>query len=64
MLNFFSTFFSKFFINSQFFPYAQFTSSAKVHETNSELEHVHAQSTDFRKTSDLMKQIEKVSEPY
>ena len=44
--------------------YAQVTSPAKVYEKNSETEHVIVQSTEFQKTSDLIKQMEDLIETY
>ena len=43
---------------------AQVTSSAKVYETISGIEHVNAQELKFKKTFDLTKQNEELIEPY
>ena len=43
---------------SQSVSYAQVTSSAKINENNSKIEHVNAQSTEFLKTFHLINQIE------
>ena len=48
---------------SQSVSYNEVTSSANVYEKNSEIEYVNAQSTEFQKTFDVIKQIEKLTEP-
>ena len=50
--------------NTQSVSYAQVTSSAKVYENNSEIDHVTAQSIEFHKTFDPIKQTEKMVRPY
>ena len=50
--------------NSLSISFAQLTSFAKVYKKISEIQNNNAQSLEFRKTFDLIKQIEEISDPY